>query len=374
MKKILSLSMFLLLVAVPASAAEFQFAHEKNDSSISIPSSETHKNLYTFGASVSVSGNTLGDLFAWGGMVTVGGNVEQDLAVFGGNLNLNGNVGGDLRTAGGNISINGPIGSDLLVGGGNVSISDKAVVAGDLLACGGNLTLDSEVKGKAQIFGGEVTINGKVDGDLFVRAGKQLVFGPNSEVVGKITYEGASPAVVRDGAKIGQIEFTKLPSTRGADKVFKGIFAVATLIKLLGLLIAGFVLFWLFPRKVETIVSSSHDKPLKSFGVGFLVLVVTPIIAVILCATVIGFYVGIIVMLSYLLLLILASVFMLFYVGNLILKWANKPMSIRWDLTIGAIAILIVSLIPVVGWIATGIVYLITLGSLILHLKQEHQM
>lgn len=366
MKKIFSLVLFFSLLAGPAYAAEFMLSHERNDRNVSISAQESHKNLYAAGASVNVNGNTLGDLFAAGGMVTVNGNVEKDLFVAGGNLNLNGTVGDDLRVAGGSISINGTVGTDLLATGGNITIAQKATVNGDLVLTGGNLLIDSEVKGKANITGGEVTINGKIIGDVTVTA-QELTFGQTSEVVGKIIYKGSSPAVVREGAKIGVIEFTKMPSRQSGRDAFKALFAIATLVKLIGLLIVGFVLLYLIPQKVTSALSYANSNTLKNLGIGVLAAVLWPIISVLLFITIIGFYLSLIMFLMYMLMLLLASVLVLFYTGNLAYKLYKKDAltSLRRDLVLGTIIVLVLSFIPIVGWLAITIGLLIVLGGLL---------
>jgi hypothetical protein len=366
------IAVLTLTLASPAYAAEFILAHEKNDQNVSVPASETHKNLYAAGANVDINGKILGDLFAAGGVVTINSSVEKDLNAAGGNLNINATVGNVARIAGGNISINSPIASDLLVAGGNVTISQKASVGGDLIAAGGNLNLDSEVKGRTDIHGGVVTINGKIDGDLTVTAGKSLIFGSNSVVTGKITYTGPNAAVVRDGAKVGTIQFTKSEG-RNAGHAFKAFFVLATLFKLLALLVAGFVFYYLLPGKISSVVERARTSPWGSLGVGFLTAVVTPILFVILMITLIGFYLGLILLFMYLLMLILASVLSLFYTGNLVYSWYRKsgPTDLRRDLVLGAIIMMLITLVPFLGWLALAIVYLIALGALVTYFRRE---
>jgi hypothetical protein len=300
--------------------------------------------------------------------------VEKDLNVAGGNLNINGNVGDDARIAGGNISINGPVASDLIVAGGNVTVSQKASVGGDLFAATGNLTVDSEVKGRVDIRGGSVTINGKIDGGLNVIASQELVFGPNSQVTGKITYSGVNAAVVRDGAKVSPIEFTKV-ERRGHGSL-KALFAIATLFKLLALLVAGLVLNWLFPAKVASVVRMSHQNVMRNLGIGVVTLIVPPFLAILLCITVVGLYLGIIVFLTYLLLLIFTGIYTLFYVGNLVFSWyqKNAPANSYRDLVIGAILLLILGWIPFIGWLICAIVYLIALGALTSYYRSKKEL
>jgi hypothetical protein len=104
-----------------------------------------------------------------------------------------------------------------------------------------------------------------------------------------------------------------------------------------------------------------------------LVLIVTPIVAVLLMVTVIGFYLGLILFSIYLLLILLASGFLLFYTGNLVYGWYNKNgrPSLMRDLLLGTLICLILSFIPIIGWLAVMILFLIALGSLSTWFKRE---
>jgi len=372
-KKIAIVSLGLLMFCLTASAAEFIAPQNRNDASVSTLEKDTHKNLYIAGATVTVNGKTNGDLFAAGGMVTVNGPVENDLFVGGGNLSLNAPVGGDLRIAGGNVSINSPIGSDLLAAGGNITVAQKASVAGDLVIAGGNISVDSEVKGYGKINGGNVTINGKIDGNLDIVANQQLTFGPASEVVGKITYHGTNPAIVKDGAKIGTIDFTQIKA-RGFAHSLGALIAISTLIKLLALLVAGFVLLYLFPVKISKLVTGTMSNTLTNFGIGFLALIASPIVAGLLFITVVGVYLGIILLLIYFLTLVMASIVMVFYTGRLVYGWYKKDaaLNLKRDLVLGAIIALIVSLIPIIGWLAVFVLFLISLGAIVTQLRTEN--
>jgi hypothetical protein len=117
------------------------------------------------------------------------------------------------------------------------------------------------------------------------------------------------------------------------------LFAAATLIKLLALLATGFIFIWLFPRKIESVITAAKTRTWPNFGIGVLALVATPVVAILLMITVIGFYIGIILMLAYILMLVLASV-------------------------------LLLSFVPFVGWLAVFMIFCITLGSLVLWFRQ----
>ena len=372
--KILAVSVLGLMLGTTVFAAEFNLAHERNDRNVNISPTETHKNLYAAGASVNVSGTTLGDLFAAGGVVSVNGNVEKDLVAASGTITVNGSIGDNARVAGGSITINAPIGSDLLAGGGTVDITDKATIGGDLVAAGGSVIVNSEVKGKkSYITGGDIVINGKFDGDLDVTANKSLTFGPNSEVTGTVTYRGFREATISSGAKVAFIQYTKTqPNENDARHIFRAFFAVATLLKLLMLLVAGLVISLLFPARVTAMLAQIRTKTWQNLGIGFLALIATPIASVILMVTVVGAFLGIILLVLYFLAILLASVLMLFYTGNLVSGWLKQSKSSHMrDLLIGTLVVLILSFIPVLGWLAVCILFMITFGGMIIEFRQS---
>jgi hypothetical protein len=68
---------------------------------------------------------------------------------------------------------------------------------------------------------------------------------------------------------------------------------------LIGFLIMGVVLLWLFPNFMVAGARTITSEPLKSLGLGFAVLVATPIVALILLVTVIGIPIGLSLIAAY---------------------------------------------------------------------------
>src|SRR6185436_6837478 len=97
-------------------------------------------------------------------------------------------------------------------------------------------------------------------GSVEVQTSEDLTFGPKSEVLGKITYKGPRAAVVQEGAKVGVIDFTVFTHKRLGHK-FAALATLATIIKLLGLFLAAWVINRLFPGKFQTLANSANSKP-----------------------------------------------------------------------------------------------------------------
>ncbi len=356
----------LLCVCFPASAAEFMAPSEQNKT-VNVTSGETHHNLYAAGSSVNINADVTGDLYAAGGVITLNSKVEEDLNASGGNLTLNGAVGDDARLAGGTVVVNSPVASDLLIAGGNINLSSAASVGADLAVAGGVVVIESPVNGKVWVSGGEVRIDSKINGEVVVYA-ETLTFGAKSEVLGKVVFHGPKEAVVETGAKVSSVEFIRSAQNNG----LKGVKTFASLVCLFGLLVLGGILMHFKKQPVIEVMQKSSLSPLSSLGTGLLTVIVVPIVVVLLFATLIGFYLAILLLLAYIILLILAYGITAIYIGSKVVQLFNKKpyLEITWiTLIVGVVALKIIGWLPIVGSVAIGILCLITLGSLVKSLR-----
>lgn len=356
----------LLLVAGPALAAEF-VSPSKGTGSVTV-GPEEKRNVYTTGGSVNVTGRVAGDLFAAGGTVTINGPIESDLMVAGGTLLVNNPVGGDARLAGGDITINSAVSGDLLIGGGNVTISSGARVGGDLVSATGNLEVHAPITGKVMSTGGNVYINSTVTGEVQVYAEK-LTFGPKAQVNGRVVYKGPQEAIVEDGARVNTIEFTKVDKG-GRD--LAGLWTLGFLVSLL----AYFLTAWLANRyqtsRVASVAAAIYDKPLKYLGLGFAGLVLAPIVTIILFVTFVGYYLALMVLVTYAFLLVVSGLMAIIFVGSALWQWYKKTpqMEFNWKTALlGAVVMSLLKLIPFVGWIICFVIMLMAFGALATRLR-----
>ncbi len=368
--------MSVFLLAPSTQAAEFLAPKSNEDPNVTVSASESRKNLYAVGANVTANGVIQGDLMTAGGMVTVIGDVEEDLNVAGGSLALSGKVGGDARVVGGNLTISGPIAGDLLVAGGNISLTEKASVGGDLILAGGNAILDAPVAGDVRVMAGNLTINNKISKAVKVRiAGDRknegnLVFGPKAEVMGKIQYKGVKPAVVKEGAKVTDIEYT--PIVKVNHRAWLGMGVV---VKFLAILLTVWVLVRWQKEKYQQLATGVMEKFWENLGIGLVGVIVTPIIGILLLVTFVGFYIGIILLLWYVLVLLMAYLLAVMVLG----LWLMKTLKVRADYAIldwktavfGSVGMLVLGFIPVVGWLVCLVIFLASVGGILKVGKQK---
>jgi hypothetical protein len=363
-------SLFVGLTATTY-AAEFIAPSNDDNSKVKTSSTEVHRNLYTAGGSVTISGETKGDLYAAGGTLTIEGPVEQDVVVAGGTVNILGNVGGDVRVFAGTVIISGTVGGDLLGFGGTITTSEKSTIAGDVVVGSGDITIDGPVGGMLMASGGTVSINNKVAGTVKIQCSEQLTFGSKAEVAGAITYYGKKEAIVKDGAKVSSIDYKPYKDGRkdGATrKGMAGLIGFGFAIKLLAWIISGMLLIGLFKTKTQSVVDLINKEPGKNLGIGFLVLIVGPIGGLLVLITLVGYYVALLSFLAYLLFFGLSALLASIFIGAWLVKVLTKrpSLSADWQAVLVGVAIMaILALIPVFGWLIVAVLSIIALGALV---------
>lgn len=323
--------------------------------------------LYMAGGNVTHAGAVTGDLMAAGGSILVSGTVRGDLQAAGGNITLLGAVSDDVRVAGGNITINSAVSSDVAVLGGQINIAGSGI-GGDVIGAGGTIRIDAPVAGDVRLAGGDIFINSAIAGSVEIEADK-VTLGSGALISGDFTYTAGRDAEMQDGAQV-KGKTTHKPRAESGQVTKKGMAALASgwlLMKLLMMLVFAFSVFYFFRRYVEVFVRDSLADPLPQLGRGFVALIVWPVAAVLLMATVIGIPIGIIALLGYAVAMIFAHFMAPVILGTLLYAWAMRGgYEVTWKtILLGVVAYFILSLIPIIGWIIQFVLVVITLGALI---------
>ncbi len=365
---ILGLILLFTLNLSVASAAEFRTADKGG--SITIDSEEVVKNLYAAGNMVSVYGEVQKDLYTAGNVVTISSNVEDNIIAAGSTVVIKGDVGGNVHAVGSSIVIEGNISEDLFLAGGNILISETANIGGDLFVGGGTIDLEGYVAGKVTVGGGEVIINGKIDGPVTIEA-DNVEIGTSAEINQGIKYTSPKEANIDDNATIlGEVEFNQQSvnvSKSATKEVLIGIFSLLFLMKLLTIIATLLVLIYLFRNIIKVTTKESLDEFWSSLGIGFAALFLTPILIVILAATMIGLYLAGILLVAYILLIIISSILANIAFGSWLMKVIKKKDKylISWqEITLGVVVLSLIAFIPVLGGLVCFVFMLISLGAL----------
>ena len=370
-----------VVALLPSSGSAIEIRHEGR---VTVSRNETiDGTLIAAGETVNIDGTVNGDLVASARNVNVRGTVKGDVVCLAKTLDLRGSAEGNLYGVVGTFDLRGTVerniyalvqealeiddsgrvGGDMIAGAGNGRF-DGAVGRDVLLFCGENAHVQGKVGRNFQAYVGDITLSppGGVGGNLrlFVRDKDHVHLDPGVAVGGKTDIQIRKPQ----------------PSRYAGPKYY---FWEA--VKLAAALITGLLVAWLFPALFRTPL----DRPgalaalggfhagaegralLKAAGVGFLVLVATPVAALLLAFTLVGLPIAILTLFSWLAGLYLAKVFVGALIGQGILKpQAGHSSSFALSLLLGLFIVFVAIDIPYVGGWLNFAVILLGLGIAVL--------
>ena len=347
--------LILLTAGVVLAQGEQLGGKLRTGSDIMIPAGETvDHDLYVFGGTVISNGTINGDVVAAGGTLELNGAVSGDVVAAGGRVVINGSVGGDVRTAGGQITIGGDVAEDILVAGGQVTLSGR--VGEDLIVSTGELTLSGSVAGSTIGNVGAYTKTGTVTGsdDIVVTDRREAPVAPSNPVLDAI-------------------------------RQFVGVLLIAVLA------------LWLVPRSFAAAEARVRGEPLPSFGWGivsvlaYIVAIIVIVVLMVILAIVLGAFDfgalltldvlgGIVAIVALTLAFMVAAVFLADALVGLGLArlvagrtgWAvttdQTMRGGRWAdlglLAVGVAVVVILTSLPVVGWLVKLLVVFLGLGAM----------
>lgn len=338
------LMVVMVVACLPfAVAAVNFFGHEET-----VRIEDTRKltdDTYIVGGEVVVRGDVEGDLVVAGGQVRVEGDVTQDLMVVGGQVELQGKVADDVRVAGGQIRINGTVVDDVLVGGGDIALEEGSKV-GEVWAAGGRVTLSGEA----------AAVHAATD---------SLVLTESAVVLGDVRYFSEVDAQIAEGARVGGvIERKEAPASASTHDsgVWMSLWSALTSVVL------GLLFIYFMPRKAERVADTWRMQFGSNLLWGAAFLVGVPLAVVLLFVTVIGWPLAVGMLLTYPIFLYLGKIVSVVGLGSWLMQRWQKQQAARVDwlaVVFGALAVFILGLIPVAGWLAVFIFCLSGLGALL---------
>lgn len=332
------------------------------------------------GSAISLTEDLKGDVYLAGGTVNIDAVIDGDLIVAGGTVILNGEVTEDLRIVGGTLVLNGSIGQDVTAAGGTINFTSDSQVDGSVIAAGGNINYNGQITGNLLTRAGQASLAGLFGQNIRLGSGSFEV-APEASIGGDLVaqYEETS-SVSAEAQIIGETQVEKTQYTERAERAktrFGGLakgFSVAGAITTLAMSLAsGLVILLLFPKFSQKLAQSIIDQPFATMGWGFLKLVVTPIVLVLLLMSLIGMPLAGIVFLLYLLSFFVANWIASLAVGQRLakeveVKFMDNP---YWQFTVGLVLIKLVGLIPFIGDLVKFALFLMGLGALFIWGKEQ---
>ncbi len=348
---LLSLSLMLILPFSSFSAQEVGETVTKHGT--------VNDDYYVVGGTVDIDADIAGDVLVCGGDLSVGRHIQSDLMACGGSVNIRGEILDDVRTAGGGIYIDANIGDDLVAAGGVINVSSGTSIGGGAWLAGGDVHMAGTINQGLSIEAGNIRVSGTIHGDVELEGGEiQILEGALIE--GSLHYKSPNEAKIHPDAKIiGNVTYEQVEW--GPPHKAYGIFFSLTMI------VACIVLFLLFPGFTMSSVGRISADPWKSLGVGFVLLFVTPIAAVLLISSVLGIWIGLSVLALFFVSLLLGFLISCFFLGDWGARLLHKDVTTSgrrlFSVAIAIILFGFIQLIPVIGGLLTLALSMLGVGA-----------
>ena len=254
----------------------------------------------------------------------------------------------------------------MLAIGNEVILTDKSIVGTDLLLLVDKAQINGQVGRNAKLIGSEIIISGKIAGDVLIKDVQKLSITKDAVINGKLTYSSPNQAQIENGAVIsGAVDYRKTNAQNNWKSMANRTSSAITLYSIIGSILLLLLFVYLAPKNSQRFLDNSITEAFRNLWWGLLILIVTPILAIILLA--ISFKLTAILFLAYILLLMLASTFSALIAGAWLIKNFSRDEVYKadWRAAIaGVIVLAMLSFIPVAGPVLAFLLMLISLGSL----------
>lgn len=295
-----------LLVAASATAARAQ-ATSRPD------------NYYGAGNRVEITTPMAADVVVAGKEVEIRQSVAGDVLAAGWNVVMTGRADDDVRLAGGQVRVNAPVRGDLTVAGGDVTIGADTQVTGRSWITGRTVRIDGTFDRELEVAGASVQIGGETRKPLRVVA-EHLELLPGARVLAPLTYKGTTEMHVASGAIVnGPVTYEKIAEAEARRA--RSFPTASSAIFTIHLFIAGVLVLLFAPRAEQSVVDTLRRHPAKSVLLGFVLLVTTPIAALLLVVSVFGLPLGLALAAAYGIAIFCGLLATAFCIGDLEARW-----------------------------------------------------
>lgn len=393
-----------ILAAIPGNVFATQFLNP--DKKGFKADSVYDDDLFIIGNELKFDSKVLGDLFVACNEIVQAETVEGNFNNFCQSVQSLGPVGGSFRSVARYITCNASINRNLLAFGQEITIGPDVVIGRDAHLFAGVLNFQGDVKGDLKVTASLATFSGSVAGS-FRFEGEDLTIGPDAVIEGNLIYETPDKADISNSARIaGDVRWTRTePKERERNpwvtlgKIFawlishRGYFLFMTVISLglfiglaipfpaglamviswIMLAVSGNILILLSKRMALRTEQNLNARLFPSLGIGFAILLLTPIVAVVLLLTIIGAPLGAVLILLFGAGSFAGGIYAALFIGRKIcgLLGIGDARPGYLCFTIGMVILVALSFIPVIGYLLSMLVIMMGLGGLALALFSE---
>ena len=353
------------IVAPPANSLQIR----RDENLVIIAKSETVDDTILIAAeSVLVEGVITGDLVAVGRSIDISGSVEGNVFAFAESVTVRGKVGGLVLGAASSYDLRGAtVGGDLWIAGKKLSIDSEARVGGNVTVGAGTVSIEGFVAKDLYAFAETVELRGVLGGDLEAFAERVRLLG-DAHVGGNVRFRSGNEDRLHRAETVridGAVEFLDMPEGFEERNRYATVeFYLWQVARLISAFVVGLAFLWLVPGYRSVSIGAGVDA-FKTAGIGFLIMVSVPILAVLVALSLVGLPLSFIAIVAWLLSLYLAKTVVGAVVGRMLLSESdNLPLTLLVGLTIVIVAVNL----PFIGGIINFVLTIVGLGLLVQYL------
>lgn len=355
-------------LASPASAIETRKAD-----TVTVQQGETvDDSLMAMAEIVTIDGTITGNLFVFAKSVTIRGTVKGDVVSFCQSLQVEGTIGGNVFNFSQWSLSRGHVMGSAVQFGQSIILDSASRVDGDMVSFGSQMTPDGTIGRDTIIFGESADVRASIGRNLLM-FGRRIRLLPTAHVGGNFdaSVKDKTQVRVEPGATVTGKSETHL-SAPASSAYKRPFFYLWRAIGVVAALIIGLLLASLFGAASYSLVAPrTAGQLLQRLGVGFLVLVATPIAAVIVAITLIGLPLAFISVGLWLIALYLAKVFVAAWIGEGLVHSGTQVRSLALPLLVGLVIIYVAINLPYIGGILHFLVILVGLGMVFLRVRES---
>ncbi len=270
--------------------------------------------------------------------------------------------------AGNSVKIGGEVYGDLFAAGNAVEIDEGALIDRDVYAVGNTVNLAANLNGNVFVAGNRlvlenITINGNLSADF-----DQIVVKGKSSISGTFEYNDDATLIGLENLSFKEKKVYSNPSV----KFDFGKTILNKFVSIISVLVLTFVALAVFPKFATKLLKDFATKDVfKNVLIGLGLLLLVPIAAIFVLISVVGFPVGLVAILAYILLIVFSTPVSGLVLGDVLAKnlFKKEKMNVYLKALLGVVLIELLALIPYLGGLVSLASLLFGMGYLFANLK-----
>lgn len=325
----------------------------------------TDRSVYEAGNTITVSGVVNGDIVCAGQTITITATVNGDVLCAGQTVDVQGKVHGAVRLVGQTVTLGAMVTGNVSLVGQSVSVENGAALGRDLSLAAQTVAVDGSVARDITGVANDMTLNSQVGRDVTLHV-TQLTLAQKADIAGSITYTSSHQLRQRTGAQLhGVLTYHE---TQVHHRSALGRIIWVGICWLLTLAVLSVVLVALFPRQFRRWCPAWGATFWWALLVGFIAMIVVPILAILLMLTVVGIPLGLLLFILWIAVALAAMPLAAYFAGRQLAPDLHPVLIVL----IGSLVLGILGLIPFVGWIIDLVAYWVGSGALLIGLRHAY--